>query len=168
MLNTNLQHCVTYINCGKDVTYDVVFIARVQVTSSQEIVAKIKWQNDYYGEHIQNYYHKSSYQYLLSNIWSMVLDLNIQDEVVMDQCYDFLCENQTIAMRVFGMPKEWKIAKLFNIMTTHPITLFQSHTSLSFQPQNCSDCSVLESNSIIWACVRELARRFIIFDIPRV
>jgi len=36
----------------------------------------------------------------------MLIDLNIQDEAVMDQCYDFLCENPAIAMRV-----------LFNIMT---------------------------------------------------
>jgi len=47
----------------------------------------------------------------------MLIDLNIHDEVVMDQCYDFLYENPAIAMRVFGMPKERRMAKLFKIMT---------------------------------------------------
>jgi len=47
----------------------------------------------------------------------MLFDLNIQDEAVMDKCYDFLCENPSIAMRVFGMPKEQRMAKLFNIIT---------------------------------------------------
>ena len=117
MLNTNLQNCVASMNRGNDVIDEVLAISRVQATSSQEIAAEIKRRNDYYGEHVQNDRRKSSYQYSPSDIWSMLIDLNIQDEAVMDQCYDFLCENPAIAMRVFGMPKERRMAKLFNIMT---------------------------------------------------
>jgi len=105
------------MNRGNDVVDEVLAMARVQATSSQEIATKIKQQNDYYCEHVQNDHRKSSYQYSPSNIWSILFDLNIQDEVVMDQCYDFLCENPVIAMRVFGMPKERRMEKLFNIMT---------------------------------------------------
>ena len=107
------------MNRGNDVVDEVLAIARVQATSSQEIAAEIKWRNDYYGEHLQNDRRKSSYQYLSSDIWSMLIDLNIKDEAVMDQCYEFLCENPAITMQVFGMSKVRRMAKLFNIVTRH-------------------------------------------------
>jgi len=49
----------------------------------------------------------------------MLIDLNIKDEAVMDQCYEFLCENPAITMQVFGMSKVRRMAKLFNIVTRH-------------------------------------------------
>jgi len=42
MLNTNLQNCVASMNRGNDVVDEVLAIARVQATSSQEIAAEIK------------------------------------------------------------------------------------------------------------------------------
>jgi len=84
MLNTNLKNCVASMNRGNDVVDEILAIARVQSTSSQEIATKIKRWNDYYGEHVQNDHRKSSYQYSPSDIWSMLFDLNIQDEAVMD------------------------------------------------------------------------------------
>jgi len=77
MLNANLQNCVASSNGRNDVTDEVVAISRVQATLSQEIIAEIRRQNDYYGEHVQNDHRKTSYQYSSSNIWFMLLDLNI-------------------------------------------------------------------------------------------
>jgi len=42
MLNTNLQNCVASMNRGNDAVDEVLVIARVQATSSQEIAAEIK------------------------------------------------------------------------------------------------------------------------------
>jgi len=84
MLNMNLQNCVASMNRGNNVVDEVLAIARVQATSSQEIAAEIKQRNDYYGEHVQNDHGKSSYQYSPSDIWSILFDLNIQDEADMN------------------------------------------------------------------------------------
>jgi len=65
------------MNRGNDVVDEVLAIAHVQTTSSQEIAAKIRRRNDNCGEYIQNNCHKSSYQYSPLDIWSMLLDLNI-------------------------------------------------------------------------------------------
>jgi len=78
MLNTNLQNCLASMNRGNDAVDEVLAIARVQATSSQEIAAEIKRRNDYYGEHVQNDRCKSLYQYSPSDIWSMLIDLNMR------------------------------------------------------------------------------------------
>ena len=47
----------------------------------------------------------------------MLVELNIQDEQVMDQCYEFLCEHPVIVKQLFGMPYERRMTKLFPFMT---------------------------------------------------
>jgi len=47
----------------------------------------------------------------------MLVELNIQDEQLMDQCYEFLCDHPGRVKQLFGMPYERRMTKLFGFMT---------------------------------------------------
>jgi len=49
----------------------------------------------------------------------MLVELNIQDEQVIDQCYDFLCEHLGRVKQLIGMPYERRMKKLFAFVTRH-------------------------------------------------
>jgi len=46
----------------------------------------------------------------------MLVELNIQDEQVMDQSYEFLCEHPERVKKLFGMSYEHHMTKLFAFM----------------------------------------------------
>ena len=93
LLNTNLQQCVSSMKDGNENASQLVDIACAQATTAQDIVAKIRRINDVYVEHVHHHRRHASYQYSESYIRAMLVGLNFQDEQVMDQCYEFLCEH---------------------------------------------------------------------------
>ena len=119
MLNTNLQQCVSSMKDGNENASQLVNIARAQATTTQDIAAEIRRRNDLYAEHVHHHRRHASYQYSESDIWAMLVELNIQDEQLMDQCYEFLCDHPGRVKQLFGMPYERRMTKLFGFMTRH-------------------------------------------------
>ena len=117
MLNTNLQQCVSSMKDGNENASQLVNIARAQAKTTQDIAAEIRRRNDLYAEHVHHHRRHASYQYLESDIWAMLVELNIQDEQLMDQCYEFLCDHPGRVKQLFGMPYERRMTKLFGFMT---------------------------------------------------
>ena len=117
LLNTNLQQCVSSIKDGNENASQLVDIARAQATTTQDITSEIRRRNDIYAEHIHHHRRHASYQYSESDIWAMLVELNIQDEQVMDQCYEILCEHPGRVKQLFGMSYERRMTKLFAFMT---------------------------------------------------
>ena len=119
MLNTNLQQYVSSMKDENENASQLVNIARAQATTAQDIVAEIRGRNDLYAEHVHHHRRHASYQYSESDIWAMLVELNIQDEQLMDQCYEFLCDHPRRVKQLFGMPYERRMTKLFGFMTRH-------------------------------------------------
>jgi len=59
----------------------------------------------------------SLYQYIESDIWDMLVQLNIPDDAIMEQCYEYLCSNVTLGKGLFGMPPNHRLTKLMSIIT---------------------------------------------------
>jgi len=97
--------------------FQLVDIARAQTTTTQDIVAQIRRRNDLYVEHAHHHQRHASYQYSESDIWAMLVELNISDEQVMDQCYEFLCEHPDRVKQLFEIPYEHRMTKLIGFMT---------------------------------------------------
>ncbi|KAK8472302.1 hypothetical protein PHAVU_002G170601 [Phaseolus vulgaris] len=104
---------------GNENASQLVNIARAQATIAQDIAAEIRRRNDLYAEHVHHHRRHASYQYSESDIWAMLVELNIQDEQLMDQCYEFLCDHLRRVKQLFGMPYERRMTKLFGFMTRH-------------------------------------------------
>ena len=117
LLNTNLQQCVSSMKDENENASQLVDIARAQATAAQDIAAQIRRRNDLYAEHVHHHQRHASYQYSKSDIWTMLVELNISDEQVMDQCYEFVCEHPERVKQLFGMPYERRMTKLIGFMT---------------------------------------------------
>jgi len=87
MLNNNLAVFGSYMKHGNEVATELVDIAHIHATATQDVVANIKRHIDYYGEHAHSQCRITSYQYLESDIWSLLVDMYISDENLLDQCY---------------------------------------------------------------------------------
>jgi len=55
----------------------LVDIARAQATATQDIAAEIRQRNDLYVEHVHHHHHHASYHYYESDIWAILVELNI-------------------------------------------------------------------------------------------
>jgi len=117
LLNTNLQQCVLSMKDGNQNASQLVDIARAQATGTKDIIVEIRRRNDLYAEHVHHHRRHASYKFSEYDIWAMLMELNIQDEQVMDQCYEFLCEHPGRVKQLFEMPYERRMTKLFAFMT---------------------------------------------------
>jgi len=68
-------------------------------------VIAIKKCNEILNEQVGMMKRSSTFQYTESDIWEMLSGMNIQDESLMEQCYDYLCSNPTHTKRLVGMPQ---------------------------------------------------------------
>jgi len=50
----------------------------------------------------------------------MLVEVNIQDEDLLDNYYDFLCGHPNAVKQLFGLPLERRMRKFVKIMTTNP------------------------------------------------
>jgi len=102
---------------GNQNASQLVDIARAQATGTKDIIVEIRRRNDLYAEHVHHHRRHASYKFSEYDIWAMLMELNIQDEQVMDQCYEFLCEHPGRVKQLFEMPYERRMTKLFAFMT---------------------------------------------------
>jgi len=77
MLNINLQQCVSSMKDGNENASQLMNIARAQATTAQDITVEIRQRNDLYAEHVHHHRRHASCQYLKSDIWAMLVELNI-------------------------------------------------------------------------------------------
>ena len=73
--------------------------------------------NAIFREHVQNWHRHSSVHYSEREIWDMLVELNIGNEDIFDQCYETLCSNQPLVKLLFGMPQDRRLDKLLQVMT---------------------------------------------------
>jgi len=72
--------------------------------------------NAIFREHVQNWHRHSSVHYSESEIWQMLVELNIGNEDLFDHYYETLCSNQPLAKLLFGMPIDRRLKKLLDVM----------------------------------------------------
>jgi len=80
LLNTNIQQCVSSTKHGNQTTSELVDIADVQTTATQDVATKIRRRNELYAHHVQHQCRHASYQYYESEFglcwWSIISRMN--------------------------------------------------------------------------------------------
>ncbi|KAG2384663.1 uncharacterized protein HKW66_Vig0117540 [Vigna angularis] len=61
--------------------------------------------------------HNPNYTYTEADIYEMLTSMNITDENLLDQCYDFLCGNPTCTKRLMGLPPHKRWNKLWKMIS---------------------------------------------------
>ncbi|KAG2391595.1 uncharacterized protein HKW66_Vig0126440 [Vigna angularis] len=59
----------------------------------------------------------STYTYTEGGIYEMLSAMNISDENLLDQCYDFLCANPTCTKRLMGLSPHKRLNKLCKMIS---------------------------------------------------
>ncbi|XP_014511801.1 uncharacterized protein At2g29880-like [Vigna radiata var. radiata] len=109
-MSTNLEGFTTAMN-SSNVHFGVISNAAV------EQVATMKERNDILRSQTEVFRRTQSYTFNESDIYEMLCGMHIPDESLLEQCYDFLCANQSCVKRLMGLPpqKRWnKLCKMFS------------------------------------------------------
>ncbi|KAG2371033.1 uncharacterized protein HKW66_Vig0212070 [Vigna angularis] len=102
-LTTSLDGFANVLS-SSNVHFGVISDAAVRQVSAMEDRNKILRRNP-------------NYTYTEADIYEMLTSMNIPDENLLDQCYDFLCGNPTCTKRLMGLPlhKRWnKLLKMIS------------------------------------------------------
>ncbi|KAG2405756.1 uncharacterized protein HKW66_Vig0050110 [Vigna angularis] len=102
-LTTSLDGFANVLS-SSNVHFGVISDAAVRQVSAMEDRNKILHRNP-------------NYTYTEADIYEMLNSMNIADENLLDQCYDFLCGNPTCTRRLMGLPphKRWnKLCKMIS------------------------------------------------------
>ncbi|KAG2407369.1 uncharacterized protein HKW66_Vig0021910 [Vigna angularis] len=81
-----------------------------------EQVSTMKDRNEILRSQTEILRRTSNYPYTEADIYDMLSGMQISDETLFEQCYDFLCANPTCVKRLMGLPphKRWnKLCKMF-------------------------------------------------------
>ena len=73
-----------------------------------------------FRKHTHTLRRTSTFQYFESDIWKMLVEMNIQDEDPLDNCYDFFCGHPNAVKQLFGLPLERRMKKFVEIITANP------------------------------------------------
>jgi len=84
--------------------------------AAQRQVVAIEKRNEILIKQVSMMRRMTNFQYSESDIWEMLSAMNIPDENVMDQCYDFLCANPGHTKRLMGLPSGLRWNKLVKMM----------------------------------------------------
>ena len=83
------------------------------------VVAKEE-RNSIFCEHTRTLRCTSTFQYSEFDIWEMLVEMNIKDEDLLDNYFNFQCGHPNEVKKLFGLSLEQRIRKLVKIMTTNP------------------------------------------------
>nr|KYP59499.1 hypothetical protein KK1_014935 [Cajanus cajan] len=108
-LTTKLDLFTDYFGRGNDLT------ERLSDIVERKVVA-IERKNDLINEQINVMRRTSTVQYSESDIWEMLVAMNLPDEQIMVQCYDWLCNNPSHVRRLFGLPSHLRLNQLLKLM----------------------------------------------------
>ncbi|KAL2337662.1 hypothetical protein Fmac_012108 [Flemingia macrophylla] len=92
------------------------FSAEPEVWDELLTVIAIERRNDLINEQINVMRRTSTVQYSESDIWEMLVCMNLPDEQIMVQCYDWLCNNPSHVRRLFGLPPHLRLNQLLKLM----------------------------------------------------
>ncbi|KAK8472235.1 hypothetical protein PHAVU_002G149100 [Phaseolus vulgaris] len=140
-LNTRFEGLTDILGRGTDQSDRLCHIAERQAISSKVValssqrvanateenlqynrrhVVAEEERNSIFREHTRTLPRTSTFQYSEYDIWEMLVEMNIQDGDLLDNCYDFLCGHPNAVKQLFGLPLERRMRKLVKIMTTNP------------------------------------------------
>ncbi|KAL2348929.1 hypothetical protein Fmac_002929 [Flemingia macrophylla] len=108
-LTTRLYAFTDYFGRGNNLTQRLSDIVERQVVA-------IERRNDLINDQINVMRRTLTVQYSESDIWEMLVDLNLPDEQIMVQYYDWLCNNPSDVRRLFGLPQHLRLNQLLKIM----------------------------------------------------
>ncbi|KAL2320268.1 hypothetical protein Fmac_029237 [Flemingia macrophylla] len=108
-LTTRLDVFMDYFGRGNDLTQRLSDIVERQVVA-------IERRNDLINDQINVMRRISTVQYSESDIWEMLVAMNLPDEQIMVQCYDWLCNNPSHVRRLFGLPPHLRLNQLLKLM----------------------------------------------------
>ncbi|KAL2341132.1 hypothetical protein Fmac_009072 [Flemingia macrophylla] len=108
-LTTKLDAFTYYFGRGNDLTQRLLNIVERQVVA-------IERRNDLLNEQINVMRQTSTVQYSESDIWEMLVRMNLPDEQIMVQCYDWLCNNPSHVRRLFGLPPHLRLNQFLKLM----------------------------------------------------
>jgi len=63
-------------------------------------------QNSIFRKHTCTLRHTSTFQYSECDIWEILVKMNIQDEDLLENCYDFLCGHHNAIKQLFASSLE--------------------------------------------------------------
>ena len=61
--------------------------------------------NVIFREHVHNVRRNSFYEYTESDIWDMFVQLNMSNDAIMEQCYEYLRSNPALVKRCLACPQ---------------------------------------------------------------
>ncbi|KOM46415.1 hypothetical protein LR48_Vigan07g011900 [Vigna angularis] len=82
-----------------------------------EQVSTMKDRNEILRSQTEILCRTPNYTYTEADIYDMLSGMQISDETLLEQCYDFLCSNPTCVKRLMGLPphKRWnKLCKMYS------------------------------------------------------
>ncbi|KAG2375651.1 uncharacterized protein HKW66_Vig0161950 [Vigna angularis] len=82
-----------------------------------EQVSTMKDRNEILRSQTEILRRTPNYTYTEADIYDMLSGMQISDETLLEQCYDFLCANPTCVKRLMGLPphKRWnKLCKMYS------------------------------------------------------
>ncbi|KAG2390748.1 uncharacterized protein HKW66_Vig0253140 [Vigna angularis] len=82
-----------------------------------EQVSTMKDRNEILRSQTEILRRTPNYTYTEADIYDMLSGMQISDETLLEQCYDFLCSNPTCVKRLMGLPphKRWnKLCKMYS------------------------------------------------------
>jgi len=126
-LNTRFEGLTNIIGRGSDqsdrlchiaerqtISFEVVALSSQRVANATEenlqynkhhVVAEEE-RNSIFSEHTRTLRHTSTFHYSEYDIWEMLVEMNTQDEDLLDNCYDFLCDHPNAIKQLFVLPLE--------------------------------------------------------------
>ncbi|KAL2338656.1 hypothetical protein Fmac_013102 [Flemingia macrophylla] len=107
-LTTKLDAFTDYFGRGNELTQRLSDIVEKRVVA-------IERRNDLINEQINVMRRTSAVQYSELDIWEMLVCMNLPDEQIMVQCYDWLCNNPSHVRRLFGLPPHLRLNQLLKL-----------------------------------------------------
>ncbi|KAJ1416747.1 Myb/SANT-like domain [Sesbania bispinosa] len=93
-----------------------VTVAEKQIEIAEKQYQIIEKQVDIAAKHLTIIQQSRPRVYSESDVWDLLTELNIMDPLRM-QCYQYLCVNEPKKRQLFGVPPQFRLQALFQIMT---------------------------------------------------
>ncbi|KAL2323197.1 hypothetical protein Fmac_027576 [Flemingia macrophylla] len=108
-LTTKLDVFVDYLGQGNALTQKLSDIVERQVLA-------IERRNEIINEQVNVMRRTSTFQHSELDILDILVNMNLQDEQIMVQCYDHLCSNPLHVRQLFGLPPHLRLNQLLKLI----------------------------------------------------
>ncbi|ESW06105.1 hypothetical protein PHAVU_010G019800 [Phaseolus vulgaris] len=115
-MKTSVDKLVEVMREGNMVKNEQLQVAKRHAIAIERQNELMKRQNDLKSEQISIMRRSSPVHYLESEIWDMLVQLNLHDDLIL-QYYDYLCENPAHVRMLFGLPTHLRLNSLLKLMS---------------------------------------------------